>query len=333
MKITFKYGEGVVNIPARAISEHLSDASREELCVLLALAENPESDINTLCERLGIDHEEFMKSLAFWRGSGVISVSLDEGQRLPPNRKKASSPKKDAATVADSPASSKNTTPLQQGTIPMYTTAEIADFLEEDASLRAFIDDCQQIMGKIFSSGEASSLIGAVKYLGVDTDYMALLCSFAAKHGKKSVRYVEKMALNLFDEGLSTYTQLEERLKILNRTEEMKPEIRRIFGLGERAFTTKEKRIIESWCDGDEPIPMELIVKAYEITVTNTGKPSLPYANSILESWRGAGYRTVAEVDEATAEYKRSKDSAQDSGSSFNTNDFFEAALRRSYGD
>lgn len=331
MKVSFKYGDSIINLPAKAVSEHLSDATREELCVLLALAVNPSADAEDICSDLGIDNDEFMKALSFWRGSGAVSVTLSDGEKLPSNRKKSDKAKKE---TADPPSREKKTSPakkqpLQSSGIPAYTTSQLADILEDDHSLGEYVENCQQIMGKMFSSAESSALVGIVEYLGVSTDYVALLCAFAVVHGKKSVRYVEKMALGLYDDGITTYSELEAHLKKLNKVEDMIPEIRKMFGIGDRALTTKEKKFIEAWCT-EMDLSLELIEKAYEITVSNTGKAAMPYCNSILESWNAAGYKTVAEVDAATADYKKKKSSASEG--SFDTDEFFEAALRRSYG-
>lgn len=330
MEVRFKYGDSVISLPGKAISEHLSDASREELCVLLALAANPSANAEDICSEIGIDSDEFMKALSFWRGSGAITVSLSDGEKLPSNRKKSEKAKKDSTESTPKKESTpEKKTVVQTGSIPAYTTAQLADILEDDPTLGEYVENCQQIMGKMFSSGEAAALIGIVEYLGLSTDYVALLCAFAVSHGKKSIRYVEKMALSLYDDGITKYSELEAHLKKLNRTEDMIPRIKEMFGMGDRALTTKEKKFIETWC-GEMDLPLELIRKAFEITVTNTGKAAMPYCNSILESWNAAGYKTVAEVDAATADYKKKKSST--SGGSFDTDEFFEAALRRSYG-
>ena len=72
---------------------------------------------------------------------------------------------------------------------------------------------------------------------------------------------------------------------------------------------------------------IEIIERAYEITVNATNTASIPYANSILESWYSKGYRTIEQIEEAEAQRK-----AQKVEGSFDTDDFFEAALQRSYG-
>lgn len=326
MKIRFKYGDGIINLPA-LVSEHLSDATREELAVLLCLSASPSATPEEVCSAVGIDNDEFMKAVSFWRGGGALEVTLENGEKLPSMKKRSEKAKTEdtSSQVANVPSRKPR---LQSSSSPSFSTGEIADFLESDPSLRVFIENCQQIIGKIFSSAEACSLIGTMQYLGVSSEYMALLCAFAVSHGKRSVRYIEKMAIGLYDDGVTKYSELEAHLKILNHTEEMKPRIRQMFGLGERAFTAKEKKLIEKWC-GEFEFDLEMIRKAYEITVTNTGKASLPYCNSILENWHAAGYRTPAEVDAATEDYKSKKAAAK--GSSFDVDDFFEAALKRSY--
>jgi DnaD/phage-associated family protein len=102
-----------------------------------------------------------------------------------------------------------------------------------------------------------------------------------------------------------------------------------MFGIASRALTAKEKGMIERWvCQmqyGDDVLQL-----AYETTVNAINKASIPYANTILERWYADGYRTIEDVERALAEYRRKK--AEGSGS-FDVDDFFEAALQRTYGE
>ena len=71
---------------------------------------------------------------------------------------------------------------------------------------------------------------------------------------------------------------------------------------------------------------LDMIKKAYEITVDSTNGASLAYANAILERWNSEGIRTPEQAD---AE-KQEKQAAAKNGS-FDTDSFFEAALQRSF--
>ena len=76
----------------------------------------------------------------------------------------------------------------------------------------------------------------------------------------------------------------------------------------------------------------DIIRRAYEITVGAINEPSLPYANSILERWHSDGLDTAAQID-AKLDAEREKKGQTPREGSFDTDDFFEAALRRSYSD
>ena len=57
---------------------------------------------------------------------------------------------------------------------------------------------------------------------------------------------------------------------------------------------------------------------------------SLPYANSVLERWFKEGHRTLEDIEMS---YKKNAEGKGAGESSFDTDDFFEAAIKRALGD
>ena len=104
-----------------------------------------------------------------------------------------------------------------------------------------------------------------------------------------------------------------------------------MFGMKSRALTTKESKLLRAWMGFGYGI--DIVRLAYERTVAATNEPSVPYANAILERWNAEGLRTLGEVQEYLSEQEAKKNGAgkPELGNSFDTDDFFEAALRRSY--
>ena len=77
---------------------------------------------------------------------------------------------------------------------------------------------------------------------------------------------------------------------------------------------------------------VEVIRLAYDITVDNTQSASPSYANAILKKWNELGLRTENEVKTYLDENKKPKSKAEsESSTSFDTDDFFNAALRRTF--
>ena len=93
--------------------------------------------------------------------------------------------------------------------------------------------------------------------------------------------------------------------------------------MNERALTTKEKKFLTTWvCDFGYGI--DVIKKAYEVTVDATGKPSASYANAVLERWNKEGLRDVAAIETAKSENLPVN-------GTFDINEFLEDAIRKTF--
>ena len=122
--------------------------------------------------------------------------------------------------------------------------------------------------------------------------------------------------------------------------------LRSLFGLGSRALTAKERQEFAKWLH-EWRLPEEVVVRAYEQTVENTGKYSLAYMSRVLESWYMAGLCSIEKLDEyerkrltsvggasktgAVRSAHGASGAAQNGADSFDTDRFVELALARSY--
>lgn len=317
MSRSWNFGQGVLNVPAAALD---TDASPAQLAVLLwlasdlSLAENP----IRLAKLAGIDRIAAEEAIAFWSKCGLLSQ--DDAK---PTSAAAPTGKKEPPKAAPKV--------LQRADeLPSYTQTELADIMESRSSLRVLVDESQRIMGKMFNPMEVNVLLGMVDWLKLSEEYVLLLLAHAKRIGYKSMRSIEKYALSLVDEGITEPDALNAKLRRIEEAKSLEGRIRTLFGMGERSFTAKEKKFLEAWCSygyGEEEIRL-----AYEITANTTGKASLPYANSILERWNGEGLKSRAEIEKKMAEEKAALDGPAAFGNSFATDEFFEAALQKTYG-
>ncbi len=331
MAIKINYGNGVVVLP-RAAVDKIGDAPQEYFGVLMMLLsldgtlalDRAEAE-NEVAQAMGVEPQTVSLAFEYWRGAGLISFSARRAKKA--DVKQASEKTPDAVEAGAQKKESREAKKERSAELPKYTTEQIADLLEKRKEAALLIDECQRILGKMFNTHEVNIVLGLVDYLSLDGEYVLTLFAHCAKIDKKSLHYIEKMAFNLYDSGITSTAELIEYFRFLEKSEELVSRVRSIFGIGTRALTAKEKKILERW-SGEFDLPFDMIEKAYDITVNATNSPSLPYANSILESWHSKGYRTLEDVEAAEAERR-----AQKVEGSFDTDDFFEAALQRSYGE
>lgn len=325
MKITPIYKNRILSLPAEAVAGRLSTATKDELRVLLAVFAEPEFDLAEMAGRLDMTENAFRRALEPWIACGALSC---EDKTAPePVRSTA---KTEPAPVQKIPAPVQPAKPRVSvhTTLPHYTATELADAAVRTTDYTDLLDCCQQIFGKIFNTAETEMVIGLADHLGLDHDYILLLFTHAMEMDKKTVRYVEKTALSLYDRGITTYAALEEEIARARELASLEVFVRNLFGIGKRALVKKESAMLEKWISPYN-FSRELIQHAYETTIAKAKEPSLSYANAVLESWYSKGFTTPAQVDEAEAE--RNQGNVQKT--SFATDDFYEAALKRSYAD
>lgn len=317
MKITPIYKNRILCLPAEAVADRLASASGDELKVLLAVFAEPEFELRELASRLDLTENAVRRALDIWISCGALACT-DSG-----NVRGTANPQ----TAPPRPGPAKPRVSVHTS-LPHYTAEEMAAAASSTSGFSDLLDSCQQIFGKIFNTAETEMVIGLADHLRLDQDYILLLFTHAVEMDKKTVRYVEKMALSFYDRGITTYGGLEEEIARIRETASLEVYVRSLFGIGKRALVKKETAMLEKWVSVYR-FPRELIRYAYETTIAKAKEPSLSYANAVLESWYAKGLKTPADVDAAEAE----RNHASVQKSSFATDDFFEAALKRSYAE
>lgn len=359
MDIKINYGDAVCAIPARALAER--DAERADLLVLMQLCSDPYSaeNIPLLAKRIGCTQKKVLSSIEFWREAGIITVeNADTTLAASANPAAASAAHVSAASAASAASASTaaaSTVPAPAGEggasrfelRPQYSGEELAALTDaHGGELRKLIDTCQGIVGRIFTQAEAGKVVGLYEYLGLDIEHILSLFTYCVHRGKRAVGYVEKTAYNLYDEGIDSAAKLEEYIKKKEEKEREEAHLRSLFGLGSRALTAKERQAFTQWLH-EWKLPEEVLVRAYEQTVENTGKYSLAYMSRVLESWYMAGLCSIEKLDEyerkrmtsvggasktgAARSAHGASGAAQGGADSFDTDRFVELALARSY--
>lgn len=346
MKIDLHYGTGVLTLPS-AVLDRIAGAGERDLKVLLALGDPYiREDLNPtkLATKLGLPAEQVLCAIEYWRGAGLLSytdIDIDGEKIAPATVESAKTSPQEAVTepVTAEAAPKKNgvsvTIVRSDDGMPHYTAEEIDRIFAKNGQLSGMIDECQNIFGKIFNPTEINRLMALNEYFGLDCEYILLLTYYCKKIGKASIPYLDKLARSFYNEGIDHVDTLGDRLGEMEAAADLGNYYRSLSGAGKRAFTEKENRFLGQWVKWN--ITPEVLKIAYEISVDNTGAPSMPYINKILSNWKEAGYTTAEQVKAAIEEYKQKKEGKAAGGAnvgsannSFATDEFFEAALKRS---
>ncbi len=322
-KLTIQYRGG--ELPER-LGTLLGNADETDLKILVALqmladAESGVAPVGELSSLLGCSEAEVAASLKFWRGAGVLGTASAV--------KTPKTPKEEPKEIEERKTAHRGGAIEQSANLPQYSSSELADLIERRQISAEFIDEAQRVLGKVFRTYDTGVLVGIVDRLGFEEAAVLAILAYIAQKGKKTVRYAEQVAMAFYDEGITETADVLNRLHRMEQSGEMVQKIRVLYGAAGRELTSTEKRLFTSWCE-KLAYDIDVIRMAYDITVDNTQKPVPKYTNSILEAWYAAGLRTAEDVRRYLENEKKSKPVGE-VAKSYDVDEFFEAALKRSY--
>ena len=307
MKLEIKYSGSIINLPSR-VADLAPTVSKEDLQVIVTLLgymeyfSNFENAIPQIADKLTISCEDVKSSLSFWVKAGVVSCDgLEEFENK---------------MVTEAPSKG----------VPTYTGNQIEAYIAKNKRMGELFKECQSLLGKVFNKHDYDNVINLKEYYKFSSAYILLLLAHCVDIGKTNWAYVRKLASELYDNGIDSYKKLDRHFADRKDEKTLEFKIRKLFGIGEREFTKTEKSVFDKWIE--DKIPFDLLELAYEITVEKTGKSTPRYANKIIENWISSGISTAEEARESQIRYKN-----KIAADTFDADDFFEAALKRSYAD
>lgn len=272
MKINPCALHGYALLPKSAAS-YLHIAKEAELKVLLYVLTAPEgTEIEPrVFQHLGITQEEFVSAVKFWVEKNVLPKDLLATDRV--QQKKAA---------------------VDITTMPTYTPIQVSIEMESSSILRSLYQEAERTLGKTLSSSDITTLYGLYDWLKLPPEVILLLLSFCAMQGKKSMKYVEKTAIEWAKEGISSLESAEQYIASFQQRKDYQHHVKQLLQISGRELTPKERGFVQKW--EAQNFSDELLLLAYEKTVANTGKVAFAYMNTILMNWAEKGYTTPEQV-------------------------------------
>lgn len=137
--------------------------------------------------------------------------------------------------------------------------------------------------------------------LHMSADLIEYLVEYCVSRGRKSMRYIETVALAWTRDGVTT---VEMARDASSRFSKDYYTILKAMGISGRNPVENEISYIDTWrktyC-----FDLELIQEACSRTVLSTGQPSFQYADKILSGWKKKNVHTLEDVRLLDAEHKK----------------------------
>ena len=321
--------EGYASVSNIFISEYVPGANGEFVKVylyllhLMSLRSNNIS-ISLLADTFNQTEADIMRALRYWDSLDVISLSFNGPGNGLSNivlrdiKHTGQAANAMADPIAAESASVNSTSSYQTETVRAakpdikqteviytaepskvsYSKEQLNGFLANDNfSMLLFV--IEQYMGRPLSTKETNSIVYFYDGLKLSTDLIEYLFEYCVEHNKKSINYIEKVALSWASKNIHTIAEAKEETS--NHTDYVY-QIMKAFGLSNREPAQHEKAMIAKWAD-TYCFDTDMIIEACNRTIKAIHQPSFEYADTILANWKNSNVSSLEDVKKADAAY------------------------------
>ena len=184
---------------------------------------------------------------------------------------------------------------------PVYSADQLREFRNrQDTAQLLFI--AESYIGKPLTPSEVKSILFFTDTLHFSEDLIDYLLQYCVGRGKKSFRYIEKVAISWAEEGITTPDQAQAASAGYDKRVYS---IMRALGKNS-APTDTELNFINRWTM-DYAFSSDIIFEACQRTVLNTDKNRFQYADKMLSMWKEQNVQSTADIIKLDEAFHRSK--------------------------
>lgn len=173
--------------------------------------------------------------------------------------------------------------------------------LKQNEEVSQLLYIAEQYLAKTLTPTEMQKIFFFYDELHMSADLIEYLVEYCVSRGRKSMRYIETVALAWTRDGVTTVEMAHDASSRFSKDYYT---ILKAMGISGRNPVENEISYIDTWRK-TYGFDLELIQEACSRTVLSTGQPSFQYADKILSGWKKKNVHTLEDVRLLDAEHKK----------------------------
>lgn len=275
------------------IDGYMKNANGEFVKVYLYLirhvsCEQGSLSLCSIADSLNLTENDVIRALRYWSEHDVLNVTFDE------NGAPASIVINDLSAPQAAAAAETVCAPVKSPASSSAASFSRAEFeeLSEREDIKQLLYIVEKYIGAPLSPTDVRTILYIRETLGMSSELIEYLVEYCVSNEHTSLRYMEKVAINWTDQGISTVDAAKDASTMYSKRT---LPVMKAFGLSDRNLTPAELDFINRWYD-EYGFDKEMITEACRRTILSMGKPNFSYTDGILRKWKTAGVHTPAEL-------------------------------------
>ena len=317
------YSDSTV-VSNRFIDEYMTEANDAQLKVYFYLIRmlnaNHSVSVSGIADKFNHTEKEVIRALKYWEKRRILDLDYDANKTLTGVhlRDLSAVPASNEApsVAAPVPEASVAQSELPTFVKPSYSLDQLKEFKDrEDTAQLLFV--AESYIGKPLTPSEIKTILFFTDVLHFSEDLIDYLIQYCVERGKKDFKYIEKVAVNWAEEGVTTPKQAQQ---FATRYDKNVYAIMNELGK-KNSPTSKEIEYINRWTK-EYGFTTDIILEACERTVLATDRHRFEYAEGILSSWKKENVHHKADIHRIDKLYQKKKAAAPVTAGSNVTNKF-----------
>lgn len=312
---------GVTLLSNSFIDNYMKDANDAQLKIYLyllrRLGSGQAASVSEIADFFNHTEREVLRSLKYWEKLKLLAIEYDESKNVSGIRFLkgtdepviVAAPAVAAATAVVSATAitekaeetpAEKTDPYKK---PSYSADQLSAFKNKE-NIRQLFFIAESYMGRQLSVSDMKSILYLSDCLHFSDDLIDYLLQYCVDRGKKDFKYIEAVALNWAQSGVTTPKQAE---KFAAKYDKSVYTIMKELGKNNTP-TKKELEYIIRWTK-EYGFSQDIIAIACERTVLATDSHRFEYAEGILSNWKKEDVHHKSDIQRIDAQYQKSRQS------------------------
>ncbi len=274
------------------VDNYIKDTNASFIKVYLYIARHSsdyaELSLDSIAESTGLLKSDVVSALKFWHKSGALTYTGDEVTIINPAAEPGES-----FDEPSSPSSAKKHPMPDRSAASSYKASGVIKAVTSDEKLAHLFAIIAQLLNKSLSSNDYKVIYSFIDYLKLPEQVIIVLIEYCVSMSKTNMRYIEKIAYSWADNGINTPELAIEYVKNQNLRYSVLSQYKKNFKISGRDFSDTEAGYILNWVN-ELNASEDLIMKAYDASVMNTGKVAFKYMDAVIKSELGYSAQTSA---------------------------------------
>lgn len=306
-----EYDMKITPIPDVFIDEYLPKAENPLFVIVYIFSfryysVGLELSIKDTAYKLNISEEDVIDAWSYWQEKGIVKILDDSYENFAVEylhiESRSQRSKRLSATKKDRPQENaeqkqkedqEEIKPVTVEKAPVYSVPEIEKLEKSDKQIKYLFSVAEKMLAKPLTYNEMNIFLGFYDWLQLPIAVIEVMLDYCISNNHKSIRYLEKVAMDWADNEIRTVEEAEDYIRIFNTDYR---EIMKSFGQNRRDPNPKEIAYMKKWLK-EFKMPLDIVKEACNKTIFQIGQPKFTYADAILTKWNEQEVRTLEEIN------------------------------------